>query len=107
MKRLIFVILIVVIGLTAAYQYATVDEVEITVTEKERIVKSDGGDVTSYYLVFGENETFKNEDAMFHGKFRSSDLQGKLKVGETYNVKVFGWRVGFLSSYRNIVKIIK
>ena len=106
MKRIIFIILVVGIGLTAAYQYGTVDEVQITVIEKERIVKTDGEDVTSYYLVFCEDETFKNEDALFHGKFRSSDLQGKLKVGESYKVKVFGWRIGFLSMYRNIVKII-
>ena len=107
MKRLIFVILVLAIGLSVAYQYGTVKEVQITVSEKERIVKADGDDVTSYYLVFCEDETFKNDDALFHGKFRSSDLQGKLKVGETYKVKVFGWRVGFLSMYRNIVKIIE
>ena len=107
MKRIIFIILVLALGLTAAYQYGTVKEVQITVTEKERIVKSNGEDVESYYLVFCEDETFKNDDALFHGKFRSSDLQGKLKVGETYNVKVFGWRVGFLSMYRNVVKIIE
>ena len=106
MKKFIFIILILGIGLTAAYQFGTVKEVRITVTEKERIVESDGDNVTSYYLVFCEGETFQNEDAFLHGKFRSSDLQGKLKVGETYNVKVFGWRIGFLSMYRNIVKII-
>jgi transketolase N-terminal domain/subunit len=107
MGRLIFIILIVGIGLTAAYQYGTVEEVTITVTDKERVVKSSGDNVESYYLVFCEEEIFKNDDALLHGKFRSSDIQGKLKVGETYKVKVFGWRVGFLSMYRNIVKIIE
>jgi transketolase N-terminal domain/subunit len=107
MGRLIFIILIVGIGLTAAYQYGTVEEVTITVTDKERVVKSSGDNVESYYLVFCEEEIFKNDDALLRGKFRSSDIQGKLKVGETYKVKVFGWRVGFLSMYRNIVKIIE
>jgi len=107
MKKLIFIILVVAIGLTAAYQYGTVDEVTITVSDKERVVKKTGDAVESYYLVFCEDETFKNDDALLHGKFRSSDIQGKLKVGETYKVKVFGWRVGFLSMYRNIVKIIE
>lgn len=112
MKRtyivLIVAVLVVVFGLTFGYQYGTAREVTITVTDKDRIVKSDGdGDMESYYLIFTEEEAYKNEDALFYGKFRSSDLQAKLKEGETYKVKVYGWRIGLFSSYPNIVKIVE
>jgi len=112
MRKSYFVILIVmvvlVLGSTFGYQYGTAREVTITITDKERIVKSDGdGNMDSYYLVFTEDEAYKNEDALFYGKFKSSSLHAKLKVGETYKVKVYGWRVGFLSMYPNIVKIVK
>lgn len=81
--------------------YTTVDHVTVTVTDKERVVKRDD----SYYLVFTETEVFKNEDAFLFFKFNSSDVQGKLRVGETYDVKVNGFRVPFMSAYRNILKV--
>ncbi|MFW6226152.1 MAG: hypothetical protein ACOC3V_04270 [bacterium] len=107
MKKIIIIFALLIISVTFLFQYATTEVVTIKVTDKERIVKDNGEKVESYYLVFTEDETFKNVDALFHVKFRSSDLQGKLKVGETYTVKVYGFRSGFLSMYRNIVKIEK
>jgi hypothetical protein len=88
--------------------YSSGETIEVTVTDKEQVLDiGAGGDtITSKYLVFTETEVFENEDALFLGKWNSSDVQGKLKVGETYTVKVIGWRVPFLSMYRNIVKII-
>ena len=110
MRRSYIVILVVIIilGLLASfgYQYGTAREVTITVTDKERIVEK-GEDGGSYYLVFTEDDAYKNEDALFYGKFKSSSLQAQLKEGETYRVKVYGWRIGFLSMYPNIVKIVK
>jgi hypothetical protein len=102
----IAVVIVLALGVTFGYQYGTAREVTITVTDKERIVEK-GEDGGSYYLVFTEDDAYKNEDALFYGKFKSSSLQAKLKVGETYNVKIYGWRVGFLSMYPNIVKIVE
>jgi len=101
------VVLLLALIFAAAYQYGTSKEVEITVTDKERIVKGSGDSMESYYLIFTEDATYKNEDALWYLKFRSSDLQGKLQVGETYKVKVYGWRIGLFSTYPNIVKIVK
>lgn len=100
-KILLFLlVLVLAIGGCGMYQYGTVEDgVNITVTEKERVNKYED----SKYLVFTDSETFQNSDAIFHGKFNSSDLYGQLKVGQTYKAKVFGWRVPFLSMYRNIV----
>ena len=81
------------------------DDYAITVTDKE--VKRSG---ESYqYLIFSETEdgvrVFKNTDALIVFKFNSSDIQAKLKVGETYKVETIGFRVPFLSMYENITSV--
>ena len=81
--------------------YNSVEEVTVTINLKERVNKNDD----SYYLVFAENETFKNTDSFMFLKFNSSDLQGQLRLDSTYKLKVVGWRIKFLSKYRNILKI--
>lgn len=86
-----------VIYLTTGYLKES--EIEITVKDKERVVYNKG----SEYLVWTENEVFKNTDSLMKGKFNSSDLQGKLERGKTYRCKVYGWRINFLSKYRNLV----
>lgn len=93
-----------VITYTVAY-YSSIETVEITVTDKERITTGSGESMSSKYLIFTEDEVFENEDALFLGKWNSSDVQGQLKIGETYTVRVIGWRLPFLSTYRNIVEI--
>lgn len=76
----------------------------ITVTDKERITESG----SSRYLIFGEDENgdikvFENTDIFIRGKWNSSDIYGNLKVGNTYNIVVVGYRVPFFSWYQNIV----
>ena len=96
-----FVLLLVV--WTPYYNYGTDEITTFTVTGKERIVESKGQSTTSKYLVFTENETFENTDSLLHFKFDSSEVYGQLEEGETYSAKVYGFRVPFLSMYRNIV----
>lgn len=76
----------------------------IMITDKERV---NSGSL-SKYLVFGEDENgellvFQNTDNLLRGKWNSSDIYGKLKIGNTYRVKVVGYRIPFLSSYKNII----
>lgn len=101
-----FLILVIFIASVNIAVYSNKNAYDITVTDKE--TKKDGE--TSKYLVFaetnrGESKVFKNTDALFVGKFNSSDLQGKLKVGDRYEVKTIGFRIPFLSSYENIVEV--
>lgn len=103
-KKLIIISLLLGIVLTFSY-YNTFENIEITVIDKERITTGTGENFQSKYLIFTENEVFENTDDLFYGKFNSSDFQGKLKIGDTYNVKVIGRRIPFINSYRNIVKI--
>lgn len=78
----------------------------VTITDKERVNKGD----SSKYLVYadsedGESLVFENTDSLFHGKFNSSNVQGKLKEGKTYELTVVGFRIPILSSYQNIVNV--
>ena len=83
-------------------------EYTITITDKERIVETNNGEISSKYLVFGDGENgesfvFRNSDELLRGKFNSSNIQGALKEGKTYKVVVIGFRIPFLSCYENII----
>lgn len=106
-KKLIYAVfgisfITLLFGYPIAY-YSSSDTVEITVKDKDRITTGSGESIDSKFIVYTENEVFENTDSWMFVKFSSSDLQNKLEVGETYTVKVAGWRVPFLSMYRNII----
>jgi hypothetical protein len=79
------------------------DTYTATVTEKQ--VKRNGDN--DRYLVFtkvdGDTRIFENTDSLLEGKFRSSDFQAEIEVGQTYELDTYGWRVPFFSWYENIV----
>ena len=104
---IIIAIIIILIGASSLVSLNTKETVTITVTDKDRISVGTGEDMTHKYIVFTENETFENTDELILTKFNSSDLQGKLRKDSTYTVEVNGYRVPFLNSYRNIIRIIK
>lgn len=92
------------VGSSFYYQTTGKETVRAMVTDKERQVKSDGdGGSSSKYIVFTDKEVFQNSDSMLRGKWRSSDVQGSLHVGCTYDFNVYGFRNGPFSIYRNIV----
>ena len=95
---------VILFGYAGAY-YTSCETVEITITDKERITTGSGENISSKFIVYGENEVFENTDSWLYLKFSSSDVQNKLEVGKTYTVKVAGWRVPFLSWYRNVVAV--
>lgn len=77
---------------------------ECTVTEKDRGYNQESG--SSQYRVYTEEcGTFSNEDSMLRGKFSSGDVQGSLKVGETYTLTVVGPRIPFMSTFPNILEV--
>jgi hypothetical protein len=70
------------------------------IVKTERITYRGGN---GYYLIFTNKEVFKNKDSTLLGKWDSSDLYAKLIEGKTYSFKVCGFRIPFLSEYRNII----
>lgn len=98
----------VVVGIVGLLLYGSFNDTEyiVTVTDKERV--NDGE--TSKYLVFCENEdgevlVFQNSDEMLRGKFKSSNMQGYIKVGKRYKLTVVGFRIPITSVYQNIIKV--
>lgn len=69
---------------------------EATVTKT--FVKND------VYLVYTDVGTFEVSDTLAYFRWNSSDVWGKFKVGETYNITATGWRIGVFSWYENIVE---
>lgn len=107
-KMLLPILLIVIVLLSSIPLSFNDKEYTITVTEKDRIVKSK----SSYYLIWGHDENgteyvFKNDDNFLRLKFNSSDIYGKLKVGESYKITVVGLRIQIFSMYKNIIKYEK
>lgn len=93
------VLLAFLIPINFSVKYLT-NTVSILVQEKERL------DDKGYYLIFTDGEVFQNKDSIFFWKFNSSDIQGNLKIGSTYKVKVVGVRIPIFSLYRNIIEVL-
>lgn len=78
---------------------------DITLTVSEKVIKRSHNQ-SDKYLIFtndGVGEVLENTDSLYVFKWNSSDLYGRVKVGETYKFKVYGFRIPFLSMYRNII----
>lgn len=100
-KIIIGLIIVAIIGFYPTCYYLSSEVITITVNKTERVTKGDD----SKYLVYTDEETFENTDSWLYVKFDSSDVHGSLKEGETYKVKVAGWRWKLFSSYRNVIGI--
>jgi hypothetical protein len=105
---IVAVFLLALIALPIGYTVAAYNNEHVyvaKVTDKE--AKKDGDD--EKYLVFtkvdGETKVFENTDALFAGKFDSSDMYADIQRGKIYKFKTIGFRIPFLSSYENIIKI--
>lgn len=86
-------------GCSALAHATTKASVQAVVTDKERIARGN----SSKYLIFTDRETFENTDSLLAGKFDSSDIYGRIQPGQVCNFRVVGWRIPFLSTYRNIL----
>lgn len=99
-----FVALLLLVGLWRPINKVS-NRREITATVTDKVVKnSDGKDK---YLVFtktsdGETAVFEVTDALFAGRFDSSDLYAEIEVGKTYRFDVGGSRNRLFSWYPNI-----
>lgn len=103
----IFLMLVLLLGLSDAIYYSNHHNVTITVTNKERITQNNGNKINSYYYIYGENENgesvvLKIDDVWICGKFDSSDLYQQIRENKTYIFNVAGYRIKFLSQYPNI-----
>jgi hypothetical protein len=102
---IIGVLITSILAISLLYAYLTDEVVTITITDKERIVTGSGDTLSSKFLIYADGEVFQNTDSLWYWKWNSADVQNELKVGQEYTVKVYGWRVPFLSMFRNVVEV--
>lgn len=59
----------------------------------------------SKYLVFTSQGVYENTDTWWFLKFNSSDIQGEVMQGGTFDISHTGFRVPFFSKYPNITNV--
>ena len=83
--------------------------VPVCVRNTYTVIVTDKGikraDDTDKYLIYTDIGTFENTDEWLCGKFNSSDIYGRIKIGDTYEFTVIGFRIPFLSAYQNIIEV--
>jgi hypothetical protein len=106
-RGIIILVVVFIIGIIAfdISSYNNVQTITAKVEGKERITESSGDKIESFYLVYTDKGTLKLEDDLFRGNFYSSDVYGKLNLDSTYTFKTSGYRIGFVSSYPNIIEV--
>lgn len=98
-----FVLLIVAVGGCTSYNKTeTIQNVMVTGKESVTTSNSEGGS-DHEYRVYTNKGTFVVKDSLWHTRFNSADVYGRLKEGQTYDCVVYGWRIPFFSSFKNIL----
>ena len=110
MKRILGLILTLVVLAVVAIgtePYWTHGSKVVTVTGVTTKRMNRHGQDQDVYLVFTDDQTFRNTDTLYYFKFNSSDVQGKLIQGGRFRIDYYGFRIPVLSKYRNIIKAEK
>jgi hypothetical protein len=96
------VLVVAVVGVGPIQSYGKHKHATVTVSDKQRVC--DSGQGTCRYLVFTDRGTYRVSDSiLFAGRVTSSDFYGRLRVCDRYNITTYGWRIGLLSEYQNII----
>ncbi len=100
------VIALAILGvLTTPYWTHGAKDVTVTGVTTKRVI--DHGQPKDIYLVFTDDQTYKNVDSPAYLKFNSSDVQGRLIQGGRFHIEYYGFRIAVASQYRNIIKAEK
>lgn len=93
--------LILPLAIFLSFGYYSTHVVTDKILNEQRVCSSSGD--SCQYLIYGNNETYTDSDSLLYWKFNSSDVYGHIQTGDTCTFTVYGWRVPFLSWYRNII----
>lgn len=108
MRSFIIVVLGFIVGSIVFHiiAYTHTETFTAKVSGKERITEQSSKDnIDSYYLVYTDHGTLKLKDDILRGNFNSSDIYGSLKTDSTYTFQTSGYRIGFTSTYPNIIEV--
>ena len=109
-KGLLLVIVVIIIAIfgirgcaTSVAQGNTHTET-VVICGKESVQKGDDG---HEYRVYTSGATYVVKDyyGLEGSRFSSADLYGRIKIGETYVIRSYGYRVPWASSFWNIQSV--
>lgn len=95
-----FLVIMLLLGLYVGFYTQSVSTTSIRVLRVESVSSAD----SHKYLIYSDGETFECTDSLIYGKSNSSDIYGQIQPNHRYRVKVVGWRLEFMSRYRNILE---
>ena len=102
---LISVTVFVLIFAFPVFYWTSAEKVVIKIDNKDREIKGSGQTATGKYIIYAPNEVYECTDTWLFWRFDSSDVYADLDKGATYEATVAGWRIPFLSWYRNIIEV--
>jgi heme/copper-type cytochrome/quinol oxidase subunit 2 len=107
-KFAIPVLIVAAIGFVPFIHYNTMETISADVTEKYVKRKSDSDEyriATRSTNDTNQVEVFKNVDSILSFKFNSADVNARIAVGDTCTLRVNGFRVPWLSMFRNVIEV--
>jgi hypothetical protein len=100
--------LILLAVISAGYSYGTKFNKKITVDEKfERVYGNKEMTRQIFSVSDMDNNVYKVSKSLWYWKWYSTETWNGMKKGETYNIKGYGLRCGFLNLYPNIISAEK
>ena len=95
---------------SAIYALGTRRKVIFTVKEKGTLTHGytrdgHGTTYTNFMIYSKDNQCFKNTNTIWYWKWRSTELQAKIRVNKRYVATIYGWRIGAFNIYPNIVSV--
>lgn len=104
---LIAIVVFAVLGFggVCAFVHGTKEDTSFRVKKTEIKRYGSGEDAEDKYLVFTDKGVFENTDQIVVGKCDSSDVHNQIEKGKCYKAKVYGFRWGCTSSYKNIISV--
>ena len=107
---LLGIFVFVILCAAPLYAYCTKRTITFTVKEKGTLthgyVKDGNGQTQTDFMIYTQdNRSFKNVNTIWYFKWRSAELQTRITVGQTYSATIYGWRIGILNCYPNIVNV--
>ena len=105
-----FVFFSIFIFLSALYAFGTRRKTIFVVREKGTLThgyvnNGRGSTYTNFMIYTRDDRAFKNVNILWFWKWRSTELQARIKPGKKYEADVYGWRIGAFNIYPNIVNV--
>lgn len=98
------IVIFLIVGSVLIERYfvtAHAENITFTTNSAQRVVSSDGS--SAQYLIYTDKGVFTDTDTIWYWKWNSSDVYNQAQKG-THTCLVAGFRVPFLSWYRNIIR---